>query len=228
MLLGDIQPVTQKEKLNAAAAKPLRGSANQKSSDDLFRPLEPDMIDLMKKKKGGKVVKMEGGGFFTDAFKNKYYEQIKPIVEKIKLANQPSTQMSIASESGSSPTPQSNTVTEKTTTFAAPSSAQKTNGNYETSQTTKQYETKYEVPNVPTLKKRGGKVGYAGGGLHKMRSDKGTTSQIPNVRTGRRGTKIPGMLAPMNAGPKIKNPTVTATSSPLSNIALKRGGKAKK
>lgn len=125
MLLGDIQPVTQKERLNAAAAKPLRGSANQKSADDLFRPLEPDMIDLMKKKKGGKV-------------------------------------------------------------------------------------------------------GYAGGGLHKMRSDKGVTSEVPGVKMGRRSTKIPGMLAPMNAGPKIKNPTSVATSSPLSNIALKRGGKAKK
>jgi hypothetical protein len=125
MLLGDIQPVTQKERLEAAASKPLRGSANQKSSDDLFRPLEPDMLDLMKRKKGGKVA-------------------------------------------------------------------------------------------------------YAGGGLHKMRSDKGVTGEVPGVKMGRRSTKIPGMLAPMNAGPKIKNPTVTATSSPLSNIALKRGGKAKK
>jgi len=79
--------------------------------------------------------------------------------------------------------------------------------------------TGYETDEMPA---------YAGGGLHKMRSDKGTTGQVPGVKMGRRSTKIPGMLAPMNAGPKIKSPTVTATSSPLSNIALKRGGKAKK
>jgi hypothetical protein len=77
-------------------------------------------------------------------------------------------------------------------------------------------------------KKKGGKVGYAGGGLHKMRSDKGTTGQIPGVKMGRSGSKIPGMLPPMNAGPKLKNPTDITTTSPLSRIALKRGGKAKK
>ena len=125
MLLGDIQPVTQKERLEAAAAKPMRGSANQKSADDLFRPLEPDMIDLMKRKKGGMVA-------------------------------------------------------------------------------------------------------YAGGGLHKMRSDKGTTGQIPGVKMGRSGSKIPGMLPAMNAGPKLSKPTDISTTSPLSRIALKRGGKAKK
>jgi len=80
-------------------------------------------------------------------------------------------------------------------------------------------QTGYETDEMPT---------YAGGGLHKMRSDKGVTGEVPGVKMGRSGSKMPGMLPPMNAGPKLNKPVDATTSSPLSRIAMKRGGKAKK
>jgi len=55
MLMEGVNPVTQKELLDLQASKPLRGRVPQKSSDDLFRPNEPDLLDLMKKRRGGKI-----------------------------------------------------------------------------------------------------------------------------------------------------------------------------
>lgn len=54
-LMEGVNPVTQKELLDLQASKPLRGRVPQKSSEDLFRPNEPDLLDLMKKRRGGKI-----------------------------------------------------------------------------------------------------------------------------------------------------------------------------
>ena len=54
-LMEGVNPVTQKELLDLQASKPMRGRVPQKSSDDLFRPNEPDLLDLMKKRRGGKI-----------------------------------------------------------------------------------------------------------------------------------------------------------------------------
>ena len=53
---------TQKEKLDLEANKPMRGKVPQKDPNDLFQPLAPDMLDLMKKR-GGSVKYAKGGKF---------------------------------------------------------------------------------------------------------------------------------------------------------------------
>ena len=53
---------TQKEKLDLEATKPMRGKVPQKDPNDLFQPLAPDMLDLMKKR-GGAVQYAKGGKF---------------------------------------------------------------------------------------------------------------------------------------------------------------------